>query len=162
MELNNLYQKDVAALFFVTDRTVRDWHREDPPIPSHGTGRALRYIYSEVFPWWKEREFKQLTSALRGFSGGDDDDYARWEHVEKRADAEMKLLKLADARRMSLPADEVERRWSSAMSKVRTQLLNIRNRMLAKFGREVADAADEEIKKACSLLSEGHAKKAAS
>lgn len=159
MQLNNLYQKEVAALLSVTDRTVRDWHREDPPIPSKGTGRALRYTWDEVFPWWKEREFRQLQAALRGFSGGDQDDYAKWENIEKRAEAEIKLLKLAEARRMSLPADEVERRWASAMTKVRTQLLNIRPRLLAKFGREVADAADEEIKKACALLAEGQTKR---
>lgn len=159
MILNNLFQKEVAALFVVSDRTVRDWHREDPPIPSHGTGRSLRYRWEEVFPWWKEREFRQLSSAIRGLSGGGPDDMSKWDRIEQKADAELKLLKLAEARRMALPADEVERRWSGAMTKVRTQLLNIGNRIRAKWGREVADDVQGEINKACDLMVQGQIRK---
>ena len=161
MDLNNLCQRTLAELLEVSDKTIRDWAREDPPLPSHGAGRGKRYRWAECFAWWKEREYRRLTSAIKGLSGGVDDNIDRWEKVGARADAEMKLLKLADAKRLSLPADEVERRWAATIVKVRTQVLNVPTRLRAKWGREVADDIEQELYKACAVLAEGQAQRPA-
>jgi hypothetical protein len=158
VDLNRLTQKQVCALLACEDRTLRNWAKDNPPIPAHGKGKGLYYVWVEVFEWWREREFQNLLSAARK---SDDAIPVKsdWEAIEQKVDAELKLIKLAEAKKFALPREETERRWASIMAKVRTQLLSIGNRIRGKWGREVADDVQAEINKACSMLAQGAIRK---
>ena len=51
--LNRLLQVDLAALFAVTDRTIRNWDNEG--LPGTGEGRARRYDWPLVLAWYVAR-----------------------------------------------------------------------------------------------------------
>ena len=51
--LNALKQIDIAALFGVTDRTIRNWDAEG--LPGKGENRDRRYDWAVVLPWYVAR-----------------------------------------------------------------------------------------------------------
>lgn len=120
-------------------------------MPSHGTGKDLYYIWNEVFDWWRKREYKALHTAASK-KDGRVIDKGHYEAVEQQADAEMKLLKLAEARRQLVSLGDVERKMSALMAKVRTQCLSIRSRVLSEVGKANADIVHREVELALSLL----------
>ncbi len=50
IQLDCLTQKDLAALFGKTERTVMRWHQFG--LPQHGKGQGCYYIWTEVLPWY--------------------------------------------------------------------------------------------------------------
>ena len=51
--LNQLRQIDLAAIFDVTDRTIRNWDAEG--LPGNGEGRSRVYDWRLVLPWYVAR-----------------------------------------------------------------------------------------------------------
>lgn len=152
MDINHLTQKQACALLGVEDRTLRNWAKEDPPIPSHGSGKSLSYVWSEVFDWWRKREFRSLLMAANKKESKTPDSF-HYAAVEQQADAEIKLIKLAEARRQVANLGDVERKMAGIMAKVRIQCMSIYPRVLPKLGPEHAELVNAEVVRALTLLS---------
>lgn len=150
----HLTQKQLCALFNRDDRTIRNWGKEDPPIPSHGEGKSKFYIWNEAFLWWRDREFASLIQASKQGEGSTPA-IAISEAKEAAAKAELRELEVAEKRKQLVALRDVEARVASRMSQCVIQLRGISNRLRAKFGTEVALAIGKEVERSCVLLSNG-------
>lgn len=154
MDLMRLTQKQVCALFNKEDRTIRNWEKEDPPLPSHGTGKAKRYVWLECFEWWRNREFSALIQATR--KGGEEvPPIAISEARDAAAKAEMRELDLAAKRGELVVLRDVEARVASRIGQCVVTLNGIPNRIRARVGPEAALAVAKEINNARELLAGG-------
>lgn len=154
MDLTHLNQKQVCLLFDRDDRTIRNWAKEDPPIPCHGSGRQLYYVWNEVFEWWRNREFKSLIALGKKI----DDEYpdtAVSERKDAAIKAEMRLLDLAAKRGALVVLADVEARVAKRISQCVIQLRGIPNRLRARIGSEASALVAKEIERGCSVLSDG-------
>lgn len=154
MDLMRLTQKQVCALFNRDDRTIRNWEKEDPPIPSHGSGKSKYYVWLECFLWWRNREFSSLLKAAKQ----GDEDIPPTEVSERKdaaAKAEIRMLDLAQKRGQLVALRDVEARVATRISQCVIQLQAIPNRLRARYGSEVSQAVAKEVNRTCTLLSDG-------
>jgi phage terminase Nu1 subunit (DNA packaging protein) len=156
MDLMHLTQKQLCALYERDDRTIRNWEKEDPPLPSHGSGKGKYYVWSETFTWWRSREFASLIRATNQ-GGGAVPAIAISEAKDAAAKAEIRQLELAEKRKELVALRDVEARVAGRISQCIIQLRGIPNRLRAKFGTDVALATAKEIDRTCALLGGGKA-----
>ena len=152
----HLTQKQLCALYERDDRTIRNWEKEDPPLPSHGSGKGKYYVWSETFTWWRSREFASLIRATSQ-EGGKVPSIAVSEARDAAAKAEIRELELAEKRAQLVALRDVEARVAGRISQCIIQLRGIPNRLRAKFGTDVALATAKEIDRTCALLGGGKA-----
>ncbi len=156
MDLMHLTQKQLCALYERDDRTIRNWEKETPPLPSHGSGKGKYYVWNETFAWWRSREFAAL---LRATNQGNETvpAIAISEAKDAAAKAEIRQLELAEKRAQLVALRDVEARVAGRISQCVIQLRGIPNRLRAKYGSDVALAAAKEIDRTCALLGGGKA-----
>lgn len=152
----HLTQKQLCALYGRDDRTIRNWEKEDPPLPSHGSGKGKHYVWVETFTWWRSREFASLIRATTQGEGAVPA-IAISEAKDAAAKAEIRQLELAEKRAQLVALRDIEARVAGRISQCVIQLRGIPNRLRAKFGTDVAQAAAKEIDRTCSLLGGGKA-----
>lgn len=156
MNLERLTQAQFAALLEVDDRTVRNWGKEDPPVPSHGSGKSLHYRWSEGFRWWREREYRSLMASVRRESDAMDVpaiavSEARRQHLA----AERDELKLAAERKEVAPITAFEERTARLIVAARTHILSIPNRLRSQIGPEATRALEEQVNRTLRILAKG-------
>jgi phage terminase Nu1 subunit (DNA packaging protein) len=116
--LNALKQIDIAALFGVTDRTIRNWDKEG--LPGNGEGRDRVYDFAAVLPWYVGR--------VSGSRGSDDDLTDREREQKATADiAEMKAQEMAG---FLVNAQEVQKGWADFLTRLRTNLMGFPARLV--------------------------------
>ena len=108
--LNALKQNDIAALFGVTDRTIRNWN--DEGLPGNGEGRGRVYDWPLVLAWRDAR-----ISGFRG-SGSDLSDKER----KLRAEADLAEMEAAKEAGQLLDANEVQQAWEAFLSRLKVNL----------------------------------------
>ena len=116
--LNSLKQIDLAALFGVTDRTIRNWDAEG--LPGNGEGRGRVYDFASVLPWYVAR--------VSGSRGGDGDLSDR--EREQRANADMAEMKAQEMAGFLVNAQEVQRGWTDFLTRLRTNLMGFPARLV--------------------------------
>jgi phage terminase Nu1 subunit (DNA packaging protein) len=144
MNLEALKQAEIAQLLMVDPRQVRTYHRESPPIPSHGKGQGLHYKWREVLPWRDmRREAKILPIA------GDPD----------RIDEKLERALLARTQRQKIEIENAQKRGEvitldlfakaveDMITPARINLLSLRPKLEVEIGREAAERVEKEIKK---------------
>lgn len=129
--LNSLQQVDIAALFGVTDRTIRNWDAEG--LPGKGEGRGRVYVWAEVLAWRDTR--------ISGSKGGDVlTDKARKEKAqadEAEIDAARKAGSVIDR------AGAV-RAWGAYLGRLQQNLLGYAGRVAPRLadGQTLAERQD--------------------
>lgn len=149
--INNSTLKETAEFFGVSEVSIRNWMREDPPMPSSGSGRSLRFNLRDCFMWWRVREFKVYERGLDKKVPPIAESEAR----DMAASAGLREYKLAEAQRTLIAIPEAEARLSKYVSQCATQLRAIKNRVRAKYGDEVAGFVDGLILRATQDLANG-------
>ena len=130
--LNKLQQVDLAALFGVTDRTVRNWDFEG--LPGNGEGRGRYYVWPEVLAWYLARN---------SGSGTGEDPTAR--ERKDMAEAELAELKLGQLRGTLLQVEDVRATWSEVLGRVRAKLLSIPPKAAVRLGDGLTAAQRQEV-----------------
>lgn len=149
--INNLSIKQVADFFGVSEVSIRNWMREDPPMPSTGSGRGLRFDLKDCFMWWRAREFRTYERGI----GKHIPAIAESEARDAAATATLREIKVAQAQRILIAIPEAEARLSKFVNQCATQLRAIKNRVRAKYGEEVADFVDGLVMRATQDLANG-------
>ena len=108
--LNALKQNDIAALFGVTDRTIRNWIAEG--LPGNGEGRGRLYDWPTVLAWRDAR--------ISGFRGGSSDLTDR----ERKLKGEADLVQMEAAKEAGhlLDANEVQQVWEAFLARLKVNL----------------------------------------
>ena len=151
MDLERLKQKEVALLLRVDPRSVRNYKKEDLPIPSFWDGREEYYRWDKVFTWWRGREFAALIASTKR-QDKDVPSLAISEQRKEAALAEMAELKAAEARKELITRTEAVRFTASLITPARSYLLGIGARLRAKLGPEGAAAVDHEVRRSLKVL----------
>jgi phage terminase Nu1 subunit (DNA packaging protein) len=113
--LNQLKQNDIAALFGVTDRTIRNWIAEG--LTGNGEGRAVTYDWPTVLAWRDDR--------ISGAKAGPDlTDRER----KLRAEADLAEMEAAKMAGDLLDAQDVGREWGGFLSRLKVNLDGLPNR----------------------------------
>ena len=160
MDLSRLNQKQVCLLLERDERTIRNYAKEDPAIPSHGSGKQLYYVWNEVFEWWRNREFKSLIALGKRF----DDEYpdtAVSERKDAAIKAEMRLLDLAAKKKSLVVLTDIETRVAARISQCMIQLHGVANRLRSRIVSENAALVAKEINRSCDVLASGKQEDAA-
>jgi phage terminase Nu1 subunit (DNA packaging protein) len=116
--LNSLKQIDLAAIFSVTDRTIRNWDAEG--LPGNGAGRDRRYDLAVVLPWYVAR----ISGSKAG--GEPATDKARRENAEAdiaEMDRDLKAGSLVNA-------DESRQAEVEVFTRLRTNLMGFVPRLV--------------------------------
>jgi phage terminase Nu1 subunit (DNA packaging protein) len=155
---NIITQKEVCDRLMVTKMAVNKWSKEPVPIPSIGSGLNLRYSWPAVMAWWIDRKCRKCPLRSTAPAGAENRDRippkAESEARREKIKADMDEVKLSNLRRELVPLCEVEHEWAATSTKIRTQLLSIKNRLLPTIGREHADLVEAEILKTLKILAE--------
>lgn len=128
MDLERLTQPELATLLCVDARTLRNAAKEG--MPSHGSGRALSYVWSEVFPWWVSRQTK-LALGGRATGAGTKSEIkslAESERIRAAAEAEMAEMKAEKMKGTLLDREETKKAWAEFILQVRSALLGMPDR----------------------------------
>ena len=114
--LNRLRQIDLAAIFGVTDRTIRNWDAEG--LPGNGEGRGRVYDWSLVLPWYVAR--------ISGSRPGAEPltDKAR----EQKANADIAEIEAARLAGRTMDRGEVVATWSAFLGRLRESIRGIPHR----------------------------------
>jgi phage terminase Nu1 subunit (DNA packaging protein) len=156
VNLEKLTQAQLAALFEVEDRTVRNWGKEDPPLPSHGSGKSLHYRWSEAFRWWRDREYRSLMTAARtDLESAGIPPIASSEARRQHLAAERDEIKLAAERKEVAPITAFEERTARLIVAARTHILSIPNRLRSQIGPESTRALEEQVQRTLRILAKG-------
>lgn len=108
--LNRLKQIDLAALFGVTDRTIRNW--DDEGLPGNGEGRGRTYDWHTVLAWRDTR-----ISGPKGGNGPLSD-----KERKLRAEADLAEMEAAEKAGELVDAKEVCRAWEPFLSRLNVNL----------------------------------------
>jgi len=133
VNLEKLKQKELAELLGLEDRSVRNLAKEG--LPSHGAGKELFYVWSEVRPWYIERQLKLL---LLGRASGADkgnelNTLAELEKRKLQAETEFAEMRTAKMAESLVDAEDVRRTWSDFLSRIRTNLFGFADRVAPKL-----------------------------
>lgn len=146
VNLEALKQADVAQLLLVDPRQIRNYHRESPPIPSHGTGRSLHYKWTEVLPWRDMRRERARSEILERMESGAVD-----EKLERALLARVQRQRIeienAKARGEVITLDLYAKAMEDLITPARINLLSLRPKLEVEIGREAAIKVEIEIKK---------------
>jgi phage terminase Nu1 subunit (DNA packaging protein) len=128
--LNELKQIDIAALFCVTDRTVRNWDKEG--LPGKGEGRARVYNWPEVLAWRDAR-----------ISGSRDGEERTDKQRKDAADANIREMEEAKMAGNLLEASEVTAAWNGFLGRLKANLDGLPDRAadLLEDGMNLAERA---------------------
>lgn len=155
MNLNKLAQAEVAALLLVEDRTIRNYQKETPPIPSHGSAKRLYYVWEEVLEWRDRRKYQSLHQAANA-RGQEAPDEKKERALLWRAQREKAELETAFRRKEALSLDDWEKALADLIVPARVNLLAIAPRLRSTIGHEAANRVEEEIKQALRDLGPKH------
>lgn len=108
--LNRLKQIDLAALFGVTDRTIRNW--DDEGLPGNGEGRGRTYVWATVLAWRDAR-----ISGSREAGKGQTD-----KERKLKAEADIAEMEAAEKAGQLLDAVEVRHAWGGFLSRLKVNL----------------------------------------
>jgi len=114
--LNRLKQIDLAALFGVTDRTIRNW--DDEGLPGNGEGRGRTYVWHQALAWRDTR-----ISGSRGASGPLSD-----KERKLKAEADLAEMEAAEKAGLLLDAVEVRQVWGPFLSRINVNLDGVPDR----------------------------------
>lgn len=100
-------------------------------LPSHGSGKGLSYMWSEVFPWWMSRN---LAVALSGRAAGapakeDLRSLAESERKKAQYEAEMAEMKAKKMKGELLERTETQKAWSDFLYQLRDSLMGMPGRV---------------------------------
>ena len=158
---NIITPKELIRRLGVSKMAVSQWSKEDPPIPSTGSGMTRRYNWVSVQAWRDERRCRKCphrnqVSASREEHGGTGD---TTEATEKtllvRAQRELKELELARQRRETVSTQDYEAALVAMIVPTRLNLMAIGAKLRGQIGNEAANLVDAEIKRALRLLATG-------
>ena len=145
MNLSKLSQTELAELFLVEPRSIRNYMNEKPPLPSYGKGRNLHFVWDEALDWRDRRKHKSLLEAVKA-----KDPEAPIESVERafltRALRERKDLENAKLRKEVLSLEDFEKALSDMITPARVNLLGIEPRLRAKIGAAAAALVGAEVR----------------
>jgi hypothetical protein len=141
---------DVAALLFVTDRTIRNWLKERD-MPSVADERGRRFIWSDVLPWYvkmradddgnaRKRAVSWPPTAPVGEPTGPDAGWSELQKLQERknelreagaeavlrnaiASADLRELELAERRGQVVAVDDVARTMQDTAKNLQTKIL---------------------------------------
>jgi phage terminase Nu1 subunit (DNA packaging protein) len=147
MDLDRLSQKDVAKLLLVEDRTLRNLKGEG--IPQHGEGRGLYYIWSEVAPWWLNRQMAMVASKRSAIASGVPNIFVS-DARKAAADAEIAEMKAEVMKGNLLESEAVRVVWEKHIGMAASKLEGVGAKVAPRLadGMTVAErqlAIDTEI-----------------
>lgn len=135
-----LSQAEIAAVFGVTPKTVRQWTRMGCPIV-HPGGRGLPSVYetAQVFRWREEQ--------ARMAASGDLDamDYEEAKRRKLAAEAATAELNLAISQGHVIAVDLIEREVGAALSACRSRLMSVGAKVAPQLDLAETAAARKEI-----------------
>ncbi len=148
MDIHELTQAELADILNCTDRALRDWGVEDPPIPSIGFHRKRRYDLSLVVPWLVARAVRQ--AGISGRSASDkraipDENTSQCRKLA--AEADLAELKLSKERSELIHVRDYEHAWATRIQRHREGMASIKSRLQVRVGAEVAEIVDVEIRR---------------
>lgn len=126
--------KDLVRYYDVDERTVKRW--VEAGCPHRKAHRRLEFLLSEVIPWRREQDRKELRQSSTPKM---DEEQAR----KMRADADLSELKVLQMRGELIPATRVEQDMERLCAMVRARVLSVRGRWAPKIMRlgAMAEAA---------------------
>lgn len=141
--LNQLRQIDLAAIFDVTDRTIRNWDVEG--LPGNGEGRSRVYDWRLVLPWYVAR--------VSGSQPGSEPitDKGR----EQKAKADIAEIEAAQLAGRTLDRAEATAAWSAFLGRLRESARGIPHRaapkvepgmILAEIEAVIAQEVDQTLR----------------
>lgn len=146
MNLNKLNQQEAAELLLLEPRSVRNCHKEDPPIPFHGSGKKIWYVWEEVVDWRDRRRHRALYAAASSKKTDVPD-----ERVERalltKATRERMELDTARKRRESLSVQDYEQAIADMIAPARINLLALGAKLRPAIGSVAAAKVEEEIRR---------------
>lgn len=151
MDLNKLTQLQIASLLLADPRTVRRYQKEDPPIPSHGKGANLYFVWAEVFEWRDRRKHEGLY-VKAAYKRPDLLDEKVERGLLARTKREMAEIGLAISLGEVRTLDEFSQAMEGMIAPARINLLAIPSRLRASIGIEAAARVNEEITRALRSL----------
>ena len=112
-------QIEAAKLLGVTERTLRNWEKEVPPIPVNQiTDTRVEYDAPMIVKWYVDFKLSQYAKANVG------SDKKAAETREAFAKAELREIELAKEKGELVPVDEVAEIWLKHVLVVRNTILN--------------------------------------
>jgi phage terminase Nu1 subunit (DNA packaging protein) len=146
MLLNKLNQQEIAELLLLEPRSVRNCHKEDPPIPFHGSGKKIWYVWEEVVDWRDRRRHRSLYAAASSKKADVPD-----EKIERalltRAQRERTELDTARKRRDALSLQDYEQAMADMIAPARINLLALGAKLRPAIGSDAAAKVEEEIRR---------------
>lgn len=129
MNLEALTQQELATLLCVDARTVRNAQKEG--LPSRGAGKGLSYVWSEVLPWWLDRNLKVALSGRAAGAPAKEELRALAESERKKAqyEAEMAEMKAKKMKGELLDRAETQKTWSDFLFQLRDSLMGMPGRL---------------------------------
>lgn len=120
--LQPLSQKEIAAAFGVTTRTIQRWH--DEGLPRQGTGRDTTYDLPECIAWRLEREREEVERILETF---ENEEASRKKKLAMQA---RKLeLEVEEMEGRLIDIEDLEQLHSAPLAELRGQILSIPGRL---------------------------------
>lgn len=110
---------ELAQLFDVDERTIRNWARLG--CPQRMRSKRPMYVLSEVIAWRRQRDRVEASSADRP-------DLAQEQARKLRADADLAELKVQERRGDLVPAANVEQQMERVCLVLRSRVLSMRGR----------------------------------
>lgn len=145
MNLDSLKQAELARLFGVDARQIRNYQRENPPLPSHGGGNALHYKWQECLEWRDDRMRRGIQRVVE-----DDPDQVD-EKLERallaRAQRHRVEIENAKARGETITLDVHARAMEDLITPARINLLSLRAKLGPIIGEEASAKVEVEIHK---------------
>ena len=146
MNLDKLKQKEVAALLSVEDRTIRNYEKEEDPIPSHSDGKVKYYLWMEVLAWRDRRRHASLLAQVGGR-----EEVAVVEKRERalllRAQREIAEMQAAEKRKETVSIQDAQKMVADIITPARLTLRALPARLRPAIGNEAADRLKVEIDK---------------
>lgn len=122
MAAETLTQKDLAVRLAITPRQIRNLHDEGLPREDSG-----RYPWPEARDWYVE--FKQHEHVRRlGFETGGSESFEKARARKTAAEADLKLLQLAERRGILVPVDVIQTTLARVAERIRQRILGIPDR----------------------------------
>ena len=151
MDLTKLNQQEVAELLLLEPRSVRNCHKEEPPIPFHGGGKKIWYVWEEVVDWRDRRRHRALYAAASSKQPNVPD-----EKVERalltKAQRERMELETARKRREALSIQDYEQAMAEMIAPARINLLALGAKLRPAIGSVAAAKVEDEIRRVLRSL----------
>lgn len=137
-------QKEIARLLGVDERSIRNYHKADPPIPTHRKGKAVLYPDAPCIRWWVDYQVAQAATT-KGPSELDLAKQRKETGLARKIELEVALLEASQ-----MPVELHERRLCERLEECAARLKGL-NRYATQL-RSAASGTDQELDDALALI----------